>query len=256
MVPKYLLPQELAKPPIEEALFEVRFQPAQAGEAGRLPALLRDALGEEYPRSEAIVHASHPDWSRAAQPDLRYQPKLLLTGDGAFVLVGDAAVTLRLVGPYPGWDAVRARIGALLDVLQASKLLGPIERISLKFVNILRDPPARQLDALRIDFSVNGDAVPETGLHVRMELSDERYERIVDLQPGRTGPVIEAHRDAHGLLLALECRRSLAGEDFWSQRTDLLENLHFELRALFFRLLTRAAVEKLGPIYRAAPESG
>ena len=56
-------------------------------------------------------------------------------------------------------------------------------------------------------------------------------------------------------MLALECRRGLEDVDFWAERADVLENLHFELRALFFRLLSRDAIEKLGPVYRQAPES-
>jgi hypothetical protein len=43
-------------------------------------------------------------------------------------------------------------------------------------------------------------------------------------------------------------------DDFWTDRADMIENLHFEQRALFFRLLRTASVEKLGPIYRAEPE--
>jgi uncharacterized protein (TIGR04255 family) len=254
MPPKYILPQELARPPIEETVFEVRFTPV-TGDPARIFAVLRGALGTSYPRSEAVPTVHVPEYFRSAAPDPRYEPKLKLMGDGGTVYLGDSVVRLRLVGEYPGWEAVRAKLDGVLDALAVSKLAKDIERISLKFVNVLRDPPPRQLEALRVDFRVNKEAVPEVGLHVRMELSDERYRRVVEIQPGADGPIIEGRRDLHGLMLALDVRRDLIGEEFWSQRADVLENLHFELRALFFRLLTGDSVTQLGPIYRAAPEA-
>ena len=254
MVSKYILPQELTRPPIEEAVFEIRFRPTNDPASRGVPAVLRDALGAAYPRSEVIPRAPAPEQFRSAPLTPRYEPTYRLTGDGGFVLIGDGAVRLRLVGAYPGWAAVRGRIDALLDALLASKVTGDIERISLKFVNVLRDPPPRQLEALRVDFRVNDEAVRESGLHVRLELADERYVRVVEIEPGATGPVIEGRESAHGLMLALDCRRDVEGLDFWAQRDDMLESLHFELRALFFRLLTRESIERLGPIYRSPPE--
>lgn len=252
---KYLLPQELAKPPIEEAIFELRFQRVADLASGSVASHLRRAIGVDYPRSEAIPVAAALDHFRAPRPDARYDPNFKLSGDHGSVLIAEGAVRLRLVGAYPGWKPVRARIDALLDVLRASKLIGELESISLKFVNVLRDPPPRQLEALRVDLRVNGEAVSEQGLRVRMELSDERYERVAEIEPGVSGPFLAEHRDLHGLMLALEVRRDLRDSDFWTEREGVLENLHFELRALFFRLLRSAEVDKLGPIYRDSPEA-
>jgi len=216
---QYILPQELALPPIKEAVFEIRFAAAKNSAANLLTAAPRLGVPE------------------------------------AHVSVADGAVRLRVGAPYLGWASHRERIDALLDALEREKLAGTVERISLKFVNLLEDLPPRQLDALRVELRVNGDPVPEFGLQLRMELSDERFVRIIEIQPGAMeGPVV-APGDAGGLLLSLECRRDIAGGDFWSQRADLLENLQFESRALFFRLVTRATIEKFGPIYRQPPQS-
>jgi len=256
MQSQYILPQELEHPPIEDAAFEICFQPAPGGTSDRVQAVLRSALGIEYPRSESVPAQPPPDRFRSIAADPRHQPKLRLFGSGAMLLIGDGAVRVRIGAPYPGWDALHARIDAVLDTLEQSGAVGAVERISLRFVNILRDVPPRQLEALRVDLRVNGEAAPETGLQLRVELSDERYVRVVEIQPGASGPMLQADRDAHGLMLALECRRDLAGGAFWPERRELLENLHFELRALFFRLLQRAQIDKLGPIYRKPPSEG
>lgn len=255
MSSKYLLPQELNKPPIEEALFELRFALAPGADAAAFHSHMRTALGAEHPRSAAIQNAAVSHIVRRSVPDARHIPTFELSGDHRAVLLGDGVVALRLTGRYPGWDVVRGRIESLLDHARRSKSIGTLEEVSLKFVNVLRDPPPRQLEALRVDVRVNGEAVSERGLFLRMELSDERYVRIVELRPGATGPFLEPDPNAHGLMLALECRRGLEDVDFWAERADVLENLHFELRALFFRLLSRDEIEKLGPVYRQAPES-
>jgi uncharacterized protein (TIGR04255 family) len=214
------------------------------------------AHGVEYPRSEAMQAPADPGHFRSPAADPHYQPKIRMFGEGEDVFIGDAILRVRIGGPYPGWEGMLARVDALLDVLEQSKVARAVERISLKFVNLLRDVPARQLEALRVDLRVNGETAAETGMHLRMEMRDEHYVRVVEIQPGAAGDMLAADRSAHGLVLALECRRDLVGEEFWKNRRDTLENLHFELRALFFQLLTREAMEKLGPIYRKPPSAG
>jgi uncharacterized protein (TIGR04255 family) len=252
---KYLLPQELARPPIEEATFELRFKPVSGEKAEGLPAFLRAQLTEAYPRSESIPVSAAPAQFRKTQEEARYLPRHRQFSPLAAFMVADQAVWLRLVAPYPGWDEVRDRIEQLLDVVQASKMVGAVERIALKFVNVLREMPDRQLEGLRVDVRVNGELAPEHGMHLRLEFNDETYSRVVEIQPNPTGPFIDPNPDVTGLTLSLECRRVLGiDDDFWTDRADMIENLHFEQRALFFRLLRTASVEKLGPIYRAEPE--
>lgn len=255
MPSNYLLPQELTKPPIEEAFFELRFALAAGADAAGFLAHMRAKLGAEHPRATAVQNAPTSNIVRRRTFDARHSPSLELSGDHRSVFLGEGVACLHLTGPYPGWEAVRARIDALLDELKRSASVGAIEGVSLKFVNVLRDPPPRQLEAIRVDLRVNGEAVPERGLFVRMELSDERYVRIVEVRPGETGLFLQEDRNAHGLMLALECRRGLEGVDFWQERADVLENLHFEMRALFFRLLSRESIERLGPVYRKPPEA-
>ena len=129
MSSKYILPQELARPPIEETVFEVRFTPV-AGDPARIFAVLRGALGTSYPRSEAVPAVHVPEYFRSSAPDPRYEPKLKLMGDDGTAYIGDSAVRLRLVGAYPGWEAVRAKLNGVLDALAASKLAAGIERIA------------------------------------------------------------------------------------------------------------------------------
>ncbi len=251
---KYLLPQELARPPIEEATFELRFKPLGGDKAEGLPGYFRTVLTEAYPRSESIPVSAAPAQFRKTQEEMRYQPRIRQFSPLAAVMVGDQAVWLRLVAPYPGWDEVRDRIEALTDALRASKMVGAVERISLKFVNVLREMPERQLEGLRVDVRMNGEPVPERGMHLRVELNDETYSRVVEIQPNPMGAFIDPDPDVNGLTLSIECRRQLGiDDDFWRDRDDMIENLHFELRALFFRLLRTSAVEKLGPIYRSEP---
>ena len=231
--------------------------PASDPVVERLPTLLREKLGDAYPTSGELSIAGGPPRFRRRRRADRYQPRVQLTGPQAAIFVGDSMAALRLYGPYPGWDALRARINSLLDVLQESRLAIAVERISLRFVNVLREHPERQLDALNVRIELAGEAAPERGFHLRAELNDEVYERVIEIQPGATGPAHEVdRRETHGLMLELDCRRRFATDDFWPQRSTLIEDLHFEMRALFFRLLTPESIAQLGPIYRAEPEHG
>jgi uncharacterized protein (TIGR04255 family) len=194
--------------------------------------------------------ASLPAEFRKTQPELQYQQQIRLTGGQASVFIGDSVAGVSLLAPYPGWADFRPRIDAFLDVLKASRLVKLPERISLKFVNLLTDLPQSQLDSLNVSLKVAGQPMPETGFQTRFELNDAPFRRIIEIAAGATlSPKLGRNGKKFGLILSIDCIRSLEDVDFWTQAPDLIETLHTDLRTMFFRLVSSGTVATLGPVY-------
>jgi uncharacterized protein (TIGR04255 family) len=252
-----LLPLRLENPTIEEAVFEVRFQPASSSTVSLLPGLLFSKLGNDYSESESLPLASLPLAFRQSRPELKYQQQIRLSGGQASVFIGDCAAGVSVLAPYPGWTKFRPRIDGLLDVLQNSQLVKKPERISLKFVNLLTDTPSRRLDALDLSIRIAGQVPPEQGFQLRAELNQKPYVRIVEVAPdARIGELEKGATTKRGLLLSIDCIHELPDLDLWANKDQLIESLHADLRSLFFTLITKETVDRLGPLYQADATQG
>jgi len=244
------LPLRLEKPTIEEAVFEIRFQPASSSVVSLLPGLVFAKLGSEYPESESLPLASLPPEIRTAEPALRYQQQIRLSGRQGSVFFGDCVAGVSLLAPYPGWEAFRPRVNAFLDVLQSSKLVRAPERLSIKFVNLLTDTPSRTLDSLNVEIRLGGEPSADSGLHLRAELNQPPYRSIVEIAPEVIVKLGGNRGSKSGLLLSIDCIRIVTEPDFWAETDNLIEGLHRELRNVFFKLLTDDSIARLGPIYQ------
>lgn len=241
------LPHHLARAPLAEVTFELRFKPAQSSIAQLLPGLVFAKLGGKYGRSEATPFASFPPQIREIDPNLRYQPEYRLSGDTASVLIGERVAGVSTTAPYEGWRHFRPRVLEFLEILQTSQLIEKVERFSIKATNII-PAPGGQFDLLNLRLEIGGIKPSENGFRLRTEISDKTLVRIIEIATNATIQ-FRSGETMSGLLLSLDCVRILEGEDFWSIHTKAIDEVHDQLKELFFGLITQASLESLGPSY-------
>jgi uncharacterized protein (TIGR04255 family) len=206
-------------------------------------------LGQKYARSEATPIASIPPQIRDNDSNLRYQPHYKLFSDeGATILLGNRAAGVSVGPPYEGWEAFRPRVEEFLAVVKESGFVRTVERLSIKFVNVLEAPENKQLELLSFAVELGGIKAPEFGLRFRTEINDERFIRIIEIATNATVQLPSGQKKT-GLLLSLDCIRLLRGEDFWPTTRHGLEELHVELKQLFFGLITQTTLATLQPSY-------
>lgn len=246
------LPSRLQRPTVEEAVFEVRFVPRAESVIGLLPGVLFSRLPKRYAKHVTLPLASLPPALRADQPDLKYMQQIrLLSEEGFSLFLGDCVAGASSIAPYPGWAAYKPRIMELISVLHESGLIKAVERASFKYVNILNLDPGRQLQALELEVKVGGEAPPEEGFRLRTEHNDRNYRRIVEIV---SGAFVERERGGRteGLLVSLDAILPLpAGRGTDQLTSELVEAVHHEAKALFFKIITADTLASLGPEYEA-----
>lgn len=252
-MPDTPLPSRLARPTVEEAVFEVRFAPISDSVVSLLPGILFSQLSKVYPKHNPLPLASVPQAIKDQQPELKYIQQIRLLSEGVFSLfIGDRVAGAATVAPYPGWDAFQTRIREFINVLRGSKLIRFVERVAFKYVNLLPLPPGQQLRALRAAVTVGGVPAPEEGFRLRTEHNDANYKRIVEII---TNAVI-THTDGsqkQGLLVTLDAVRPLPNGAGSDQLTiELAKAVHDEAKKLFFGLITPEMRDSLGPEYDEA----
>lgn len=226
----------------------MRFTPSQSGVADLLPGIVFSELSEEYQRAEAQPLASLPREIRSQDARFQYQAHYRLLGDSASAFVGDQVAGLNQGPPYEGWARLLPRVESLLGVLRRSGLVSRVERYSIKFTNVLEASGGDRLAMLRFKVSLADFHLGEAGMTFRTELNDERLGRIIQIIPQAT---VSNPRSApaEGLLVALDCIRNKPESDFLESPRRGLEEVHTELKRLFFGMLTPDTLASLGPSY-------
>lgn len=248
MSPINRLPVRLETVPLFEATFELRFRPTREDAVDLLPGILFSALGDRYGRSEATPLASLPRAIRSQDSKLWYQAHYRLLGENGGVFVGDRVAGLNHGPPYDGWSTFLPQIEALLEVISRNEIIEHLERYSMKFTNVLMGEPGRRLDLLDFEVELADYELAEAGMSFRTELKDDRLIRIIEIVPAatinnpRTKPI-------DGLLLSLDCINPSPEDGFLTSPQAGLEEVHTELKSLFFSIITNDTLESLGPEY-------
>jgi uncharacterized protein (TIGR04255 family) len=241
------LPVRLGKPPLVDAVFEVRFQATQKSIAQLLPGFFFSRLGKEYPRSEAMPIASLPAEFRDMDASLRYQFHYRLSGETAAILVGDRSAAVSALTPYQGWDEFRPRIDSFLKVLDESKLVHNVERFSLKFVNVISSTSTSQLHLLNLELAIGGVKPSDSGFQLRTELNDADLVRIIEIRPHAVAKL--RSKNITGLMLSIDCIQKTPGASISDLHLTTIEKVHLDLKQLFFGLITPATLSSLEPHY-------
>jgi uncharacterized protein (TIGR04255 family) len=119
----------LARPPVVEALFELRFTPLVS--YGLLPGRLFDSLQKDFPESEELGAASLPlDVPMPGLVRHRFKSadgtKLYQTGNGVLSVNHTA---------YGGYDDLRRDVELVLDAVVALDAVGQVERLGVRYIN-------------------------------------------------------------------------------------------------------------------------
>lgn len=138
----------LARPPIREAIVEVKSEPV---DLQRVTAL-RDRLSAAYPVSKPFRLASAvfnlPDERRHADGDAGGPPQTgwrCESADGSEVaLIRQDGIAFARIADYPGWDVFVDRFMDVWDAYVESAAPLEIRRIAVRYVNDLRLPVGDQ----------------------------------------------------------------------------------------------------------------
>ena len=242
------LPQHLNKAPLLEAIFELRFESRIKGLADLLPGALFTSLQADYPQLEPLPLNNVPREMRQSDPVLHYLPSFQLVGAESRILFGDSMIGVIKTLPYHSWNDFRQRIQSLLDAVKRTNWIGGVERFSLKAVNLLSAPIEGQLELLNLKVEIAGKPVSQTGFRLRTESSNPPYIKILQISTNAVMNESDSPQRS-GLLIEVDCIRTLSNEDPWSLLPDEIENLHAQQKEAFFSLLTDKTLASLEPTY-------
>lgn len=244
-------PKALRKDPIIEATFEVRFKPAVSGLADLLPGALFPQLKDRYERVEALPTGEIPKAIRDQMPNSAYQATKRLVGKGTNLNIADQSISVGVSKPYWGWKRFRPLIFQVISAINETSLVGEVERISLRYQNLLttQDNP-NDFSGLHLQISLADYQLRDGGFRLRAEVERMGCVSVIQVvSSAQAVTSVDGEKTATtGVLLDIDTIKFAPLLNFWTEFHEIVDSVHDAEKDVFFSLLKDETINQMDPV--------
>ncbi|MCW2218301.1 uncharacterized protein (TIGR04255 family) [Bradyrhizobium japonicum] len=237
--------------PIVDAVFEIRFS-AGVPISSVLPGLLFSKL-EGSKQIIRLPTADIPEQMRLMDPNLQYAPILRIVWGTFNVNIGDRSCSVGCNLPYPGWTEFKRAILQINQFVGETNLLAAIERMALKYTNIIPTSVGSSADIADYDLRLGSKDAKNGLFHVRAEIIDGEYLHLTQLASKGAATLPDGTTLCEGTVIDIDTMRQNFSNNqptkFFSMLPEALDALHLRTKAMFFSLLKPETIRMMGATY-------
>lgn len=242
------IPVRLKRDPIIECVTEIQFTPTVQIAADLLPGMLFEKLKDVFPNLHRLPTADIPREIRKAAENLALQPSYMMDGPNLRLMMGDRAVSLSFLRPYPGWDKAVPTIRKVANTLSDTGLCQTVDRLSLKYVNLLEvEPDTDHLALLNVEFKLGDFELKNAGRFLRGEIVRDDCTFIVDVKTAAVAQNPQYKFKLEGVLVSVDGIKFGPFDDIWKKFGGHMETLHDLDKEVFFGLVNEETIARMGP---------
>ncbi|MBN9088084.1 MAG: TIGR04255 family protein [Reyranella sp.] len=161
------MPQKYSKPPIVEAILQLRYGSALTdAELNRLPKLLQGTYPKSKPEADielaVEIGKDGPATATQAHPNtIDTGARLISSDDQRTVITRSRSILFAYQAPYPGWDQFLAEAREVFDTVREKLGYRQLASVGLRYTNRIDVPlGASQETVVPGDYMVLGPALP------------------------------------------------------------------------------------------------
>jgi len=244
------IPKKVDRDTIAEAIFEIRFLEKSELSFELLLGSIYPSVHADFPKIVALPITQLPRTLVSADPNLRYQPLNRLDGEHFGISIGNRILAIHCKAPYQGWSNYKFQIIRILGLVKKSEVIGSLERISIKYVNVLqKDDFPEGIDALKVSLKIDDLEYDKSTVQLRSEIIDNDTITIVEILTSAILTIGDGKQRVNGVLVSVDtvCNKNI--ENFWDNTDKYLELVHQTEKNIYFNVLTETTLKKLGPEY-------
>lgn len=243
------LPTKLAKEPLVDAIFEMRFDSTMPV-ASIWPGMLYSALPGPI-ALENLPAVGIPKEMRDADSNLTFVPLARLSIDDYWIMVGDRVFAVAAKVPYPGWEAFKATILNAFSIVLGTPFVNSISRCSIKYIDILNQVPFEPSACFNLNVNLGGRSAVNNDFHVRLAFEENGITHNLQAASKATVSIIGG-KTLNGPVLDVDSVMEFVPESpsvFMELLADRAEALHDSNKRLVFDSLSPAVLSYLEPSY-------
>lgn len=243
-----ILPSKLAKEPMIEAVFEMRFE-SSAPVAAMLPGILYSKLTGSLSMEQLPPHAM-PKEIRDADPNFQHLPLTKCSWGNYWILIGDRIFSVASKLPYAGWSDFRQKIEEAFGVALETGMITTVNRCSIKYVDILDAIPLSPSDCFNMSLAV-GSIDGKDNFHIKVSAIQDGLTHTVQLVSNAMTQLYDG-RPLQGPLIDVDSIMEIPAEDSGAFASSLIERanaLHAANKKTVFDAISELALKHLEPSY-------
>ena len=227
------IPKKLAHSPIDQAVFEIRYDGDYPGEA--LYGVLFEVF-KNFPDNDIaeLPIMQFPKYIRENDPSLRYQVYYKVSNEQFVFAIGPHSIVFLAQKPYPGWDEWKLFFKPIINEIKKKEIIRFVERISLRYSNIFAVNIFNQINA---GLTIAGKSIITNPVFFCVEFDQNEIHTIIN-------PITNSLIDVD-CINTLDCN----AEHFYSSYQDVIEKIHQVNENVFFGLLKEELLNSLKPEY-------
>lgn len=243
------LPKKLAKEPLVDAVFEMRFESSMPVSSIWPGILYSELHGEKT--LEHLPAVGLPRELRDSDPNLAYTPLCKLSWGDFWILIGDRVFAVAAKIPYQGWASFKQAIIKAYSIVLCTSMVNSISRCSIKYVDILEDIALDPSACFNLDLKLGGRLPLGNDFHVRLGFEDGGFTHTLQIASEGVTSLVNG-RTINGPVLDVDSVLNLHNEDsnaFLAQLENRAEEIHSANKRIVFDCLSAEALAYLEPSY-------
>lgn len=237
------IPKKLVNPPINEAIFEIRYDGNYPGEA--LYGVLFDIFEHvSRQRAEVLPILQIPQQVRDIDQNLHYQPFYRARNNNLVFSVGPYSIIFSVLKLYTGWTEWTRFFYPIVDQIREKNIIKNVERISLRTFDVFTENIFGHINA---NLTINGNTVISSPSSFYTEFDQDDTHIILNI--GNAANV--NGRQTKDSLIDIDCIHNFncEADKFFPAYKEALENAHIVNKKVFFGLLKEELVGAYNPEY-------
>ncbi|MBQ9282178.1 MAG: TIGR04255 family protein [Treponema sp.] len=242
------LPIKLKNCPIVETILEIRFSSKLPQDAvfGVIYQALQKSFSTFTVKPQPILQL--PSEVRNIDPNMKYQPTYQLINENLSIGICAKSIVFSNKAPYKGWQCFKEFILSAVELIYDSSVIDKIERIGLRYINIIDSPLA---DATNLNISLCGESQNKNDVSVlRLEKHLRDAELIVFQLNNNVFVSINNAPAQKKSMIDIDSIKNINAnthELIIDTFSDILETLHKNEKEHFFGLLRDDYLKQLTP---------
>lgn len=237
----------LEKPPIIEAVAEIRFQ-NDSLQSAVIFGSLYPRLSEIMPDTETLPILEMPSDVLDKQPELKYAVHYRMKGGNFLVGIGKRMLSINYVcfdSNYEKWSKFKEIIDKVIDEFLQTKLINEVESVSVRYVNLF-DKNEQIENLFKINLTM-GESQLNDYKNINIAATKEIDGINSTIQLGTNATLSSPLHKLEGTVLVLELNKKDVLQV--SDVSETIELLHSKLEDEFYIIMNENYIKGLGPIY-------